>query len=128
MNSTIDAIKSSMVLSKILDAVDAGVKTEEIRKDPLKYIISGKTKEIIVNTGGEGIKVSKHILEEMTKRGDKLAMKLLQNNKFKYIEDKKKDENAFLYLENGYKNYDRENKVLIEIIKEGKIENKIGQD
>lgn len=41
------------LLTKILEAVDRGVPTDEIRRDPLKFLTSGKTKEIIINTADE---------------------------------------------------------------------------
>jgi hypothetical protein len=80
-------IDTTILFNKVLEAIDQGITTEEIRQNPLKYIVSGKTQKIVVNTGGEGLKVSYEIIEEMAKRGDQLAKILLENNEFNKINE-----------------------------------------
>lgn len=132
--------QTEIIIDKILDAIESGISVKEIKKDYKKYITSGITKKIIINTGGEGLKVSYEILEEMKKRGDKLATKLIENDNFYvisnfgitstqikdgyYFSNRKKQ---WTYFEKSdhcfYDNYDRENKILIDIIEENKIKN-----
>ena len=47
---SLNGISQDMLLEKILLAIDNGHTTEEIRKDPLKCIVSGKTKKIVYCT------------------------------------------------------------------------------
>ena len=126
----LQGISPEYLFTKILDAIDKGISTKALRENPIKYIVSGKTKKIVINYGGEGLKVSYNIIKEMAKRGDELAIKLLQENKFKeiYLACCKKEStdphaNKWTYLERKSKNYDRENKILIEILEEGKLDN-----
>jgi hypothetical protein len=125
------------LLNKILDAVDRGVSTKELREDYKKHILSGETKKVVINSGGEGLKVSYAILEEMKNRGDKLAAKLLEKDDFHVIDekwgcfslkvrdenDRKRRDQQWTYLETSYGNYHRENKTLIAILEEKKITN-----
>lgn len=138
----VDSIEPNLLLEKILDAVDKGIPTSEIRKDPIKYVLSGETKEIVVNVGGDGLKVSYKIISEMAKRGDILAQSLIEKDKFHVIckdgiySTRLKDDYyysnrdkqwTYLYkdkLEDDYGDdyfdiYDRENKTLIEVLKDG---------
>lgn len=125
-------IESSIVLEKILDAVDQGATTKEIRNNPYKYLTSGKTKEIIINIGGAGLKISPEIINEMSRRGDKLAMEIRDENRFhNYVNRYGKNPLRFAFLEHMtgcpyFHAYDRENGVLKEIIKEGKMRNNGG--
>lgn len=129
MDKKIKGIDQEILLIKIFDAIDRGVTIDELRRDPIKYILSGETKKIVLNIGGEGLKVSYEILKEMEKRGDPLAKKLIEEDNFEEINRYDKEyindpnHNKWCYLETSYKNYDRENKILIEILEEGKIKN-----
>jgi hypothetical protein len=128
-------MSTELLIDKILDAIDRGVTTSQLREDYSKYIISGKTKKIIICTGGEGLKISRKLLEEMKNRGDKLATTILEKDEFyvityygssSIIKDEyyhKNEDKHWAYLENDFKDYDRENKILIDIIEEDKIEN-----
>ena len=115
-------INGDKILYKILNVIDAGVSTEEIRKDPLKYIVSGETKEIVINLGGEGLKVSHEIIKEMARRGDNTAKYLLEKDIFCRTGDLAGGE-MWAYLEKKHGKYERENSILIDIIKEDKIHN-----
>lgn len=134
---------NSIILDKILDAIDKGINTKQLREDYKKYILSGKEKKIVINTGGEGLKVSYPILEEMKKRGDKLAEQLIEKDNFYVIDEEgsfsnkiqdeyyfKNRDKQWTYLESPdmIENYDRENKTLIEILEETKLENIGGWD
>lgn len=133
---------SDIIIEKILDAVDRGVPTAELRKDYEKHILSGKTKKIVINSGGEGLKVSYEILQEMKNRGDCLATEIIEKDVFNVIDDYGYSKNAkgdnktrdkqwtFLDIKSNYYDYeyDRENKTLIEIIEENKIKNIGGWD
>src|SRR5689334_4020145 len=81
----LNGIEQTILFEKILEAIDKGVTTEQLRQDPLKYILSGETKEIVINRGGEGLKVSYTILKEMEKRGDKLAKKIIEEDEFENV-------------------------------------------
>ena len=120
---------SSYVVNKcilgILDAIDRGVSTEEIRKNPTQYMISGKTKEIVINSGGEGLKLSPEIIEEMANRGDDVAKDILVKDKFRTYSNSSL---KFAYLEDEMCNPIRDNPILIEIIKESKLKNTGGMD
>ena len=133
----IDGINSSIVLDKILNAIDNGHTTEEIRKNPLKCLVSGETKKIVICPGGRGLKISYEIIKEMADRGDALSIKLLEKSEgwhmiYKYyspqecsikdiLEEKKNI--IWIYFEKSYADYDRTNKHLIDIIEEGKLKN-----
>ena len=127
--SRLKGINPDLILDKILSAIDQGATTQDIRSDPFKYIVSGQTKEIVICTGGEGLKVSYQIIQEMATRGDKLAILLIKNDKFNqlpsYSSEKSDDPNAnrWCYLEKRHSSYDRENPILIEILKENKLHN-----
>lgn len=129
---SLSSVHPKILLDKILNAVDKGISTKEIREDPLKFLTSGVKKEIVINTGGEGLKLSPEIINEMAKRGDKLAKDILEKNKFQnYVQFSHTLPIKFAFLENeppiyGIANYDRENKILIDIIKEGKLKNNGG--
>lgn len=128
---------SQIIIDKILDAVDRGISTKELRENYKKHILCGQTKKIVINSGGEGLKISYEILQEMKKRGDSLATQIIEKDIFNVIDDysflshrnvKGDDKNrdkqwTFLDLPRGYFDYDRENKTLIEIIEEDKIKN-----
>ena len=120
-------IPQDVLFDHILFAIDHGAKTNDIRQNPMKYLTSGKTKEIVINSGGEGLKLSPEIIEEMSKRGDQLAKKIIDQNKFiNYRQWGKISNLKFAFLEYSDRQYDRENKVLIQIIKEGKMKNTAG--
>jgi methyltransferase-like protein len=107
-------MKAEFIAEKLLDAIDKGVSTDDIRKDPFKYIISGKTMEIVINRGGNGLKICPEIIQEMASRGDKAAKYIIEKNDFmKYSNSD---------LTYTYFNH-RTNKTLIEIIKEDKLRN-----
>lgn len=136
---SMNGLPPEMVFKRTLDAIDKGISVSEIRKDFRKYILIGKKKEIIVNTGGYGVRVSREIIEEMVKREDKLALDILKNNRFNtYQINNKGDTVLFAYLEDlseiddpyGIRTpiYDRENTTLIQIIKEGKMRNNAGMN
>jgi hypothetical protein len=129
-------MSSKIIIDKILEAIDKGVTTKEIRENYNKYLISGEEKKIVINTGGEGLIVSYEIIDEMKKRGDKLATRLIEKDDFYIINEyygsnkvKKGDKEytdrkkQWTYLEFNHKNYDRENKILIEILEENKLRN-----
>jgi len=125
-------IKPQILLDKILDAIDKGATTDEIRSDPIKFMTTGKKKEIVINTGGEGLKLSPTIITEMAQRGDKLAKEIIEKDKFQnYTKNCYPLPIKFAFFEKnppiyGIPNYDRENKILIDIIKEGKLKNNGG--
>ena len=126
----LDGIDSEILFEKILGAIDHGATTQQIRQNPFKFLTSGKTKEIIINTGGEGLKVSREIVVEMARRGDPLATEIIKNNRFKHYSGLMlKEPMLFAYLETGgtfHDSYDRENKILIDMIKENKFRNNGG--
>lgn len=82
--------------------------------------------------GGEGLKVSPEIIKEMAKRGDKLALKILERNCFeRYMSFFEETDLKYTFLEdpdNIGSGYDRGNATLIQIIKEGKMRNNGGMD
>jgi hypothetical protein len=131
MSDLLCGIDTKTAIEMILDAVDRGVTTREIRADPLKYLTSGQTKEIIINTGGEGLKISEEIIIEMAKRGDSLAQQIIKKDDFKNVSYG--SPLRYAWLEKSvpfcmFRDYDRENHVLIELIKEGKIGNLGGME
>ena len=137
LRNPINGINSEIVLDKILSAIDSGHTTEEIRKDPLKYLVSGKTKKIVISPGGRGLKISYEIIKEMANRGDELSIKLLEDNEdWKMIseyyssnhcdlkdilEDQKNK--VWIHFEKSCGDYDRTNKHLIDIVEENKLIN-----
>lgn len=129
---TLKGFSSQMVLERVLKAIDSGVTTDEIRRNPLKYLTSGKTKEIVINTGGEGLKVCPEIIHEMAKRGDVLAQEIIDNKSFRtYNTFGLGPKLQFAYLKTPHQwigEYDRTNKTLIQIIKEGTMKNNGGMD
>lgn len=118
-------IPPTTLLARVLDAVDAGVKTDDIRQHPHKYVSKGREIEIVINEGGEGLKVSPAIVSEMARRGDELAKQIQAKNKFRRYE---RSEQSFAYLEHVGVRPARQNKVLIDMIKEGKWRNTAGMD
>jgi hypothetical protein len=139
-------MSSKFLVDKILDAIENGVTIQQLREDYTKYIVSGKEKKIVINSGGEGLKVSRIILEEMKNRGDQLATTLIEADNFYvinsdgFLSSKHKDEyyyanrdKQWTYLEKPCEDkgrgryrsfdYDRENQILIDILEEGKIKN-----
>lgn len=63
-------------------------------------------------------------------RGDSLVKQILENNDLEQLDENCSDiqtsnpnANKWGYLETSYRKYDRENKILIEILKEGKLKN-----
>jgi hypothetical protein len=122
-------MSQTALIKQILDAVDRGVSTKELREDYKKHILSGPQKKIVINTGGEGLKGSYNIFQEMAKRGDDLAKILIEKDNFYVICDvfssRLKDayyydnrDKQWTYLERFDRHYDRENKTLIEILEE----------
>lgn len=68
--NVLDGVDPQYLLTKVLDAVEAGIPIEEIRRDPLKVLTSGRTKEIVINTYDphrgvwiqcDGVSVGKHL-------------------------------------------------------------------
>lgn len=129
-------MSSQIIIDKILEAIDKGVTTKEIRENYNKYLISGEEKKIVINTGGEGLKVSYEIIDEMKKRGDKLATRLIEKDDFYIINEyygsnkvKKGDKEytdrkkQWTFFEFYSELYDRENKILIDILEENKLKN-----
>jgi hypothetical protein len=129
----LSGISQSLLFKKLLDCIDNGVSTQELRNDPMKYLVSGEMKTIVINTGGEGLKVSYQMFQEMSKRGDELATKILKEDNFYVIDDytcqsRKFEEKDATYYDSRHKQwnylgtkrwfYDRENKVLIQMLRE----------
>jgi hypothetical protein len=105
----IHRIKSDVIMERILCAIDHGVTTAEIRADPLKYLVDG-TKEIIINAGGSGICISPAIAEEMIKRGEcDKSLHVFKKYSSYYVQS----DMQYTTVSN------RENPILIQIIKEG---------
>lgn len=123
----IKGITPEVLFVKVLDAVQNGISPADIYKNPQKYLTSGKIKEIIINLGGEGIKVSPEIIQEMAKRGDDTAITIIKEDLFQTYNayNFKLEPLKFAFLEKKGVD-DRENKILIEIIKEGKMKNNGG--
>jgi len=116
-----------IILQKLLDEIDKGVTTDEIRSSIKnntisKYILGGKKKRIIINHGGRDINISKDILEEMVKRGDDNAKKILNHNFFRKVDKCTGYDGCFVYLDKD-REPDRENKILIDMIMEKKFKN-----
>lgn len=127
----LNGMKPAVLFEKILEAIDRGITTNQLRHDLSEYILSGKTKQIVINRGGEGLKVSYVILKEMEKRGDLLAKKIIDKNEFEKVPIhciKEGNDQRWAYLEKDYGMYDRGNTTLIEILKEGQYENIGGWD
>ena len=49
----------------------------------MKNILFLEKKEIVINSGGRGLKLSQHVVEEIKKRGDEWAKDFI-DNKFEY--------------------------------------------
>ena len=138
-NDIISPIPPKILFNKLLSAIDKGATTNEIRQDPIKYLSSGKKKEIIINGYYKGIVLTEEILREMISYGDKLACLIFKNDDFvkdnnnKYYHLDFKDKRSYCWPDNDYPHYseisnrvyDRDNKSLIQIIKDGKL-NKSG--
>jgi len=122
---SLKGLDAAIIVDKLLEAIDKGATTDEIRTDVKRYLTSGKKKEIIINTGGEGLKLSPALIEEMAKKGDQLAQKIIDQNRFI---DYRFSEEKFAYLEDKHGNYDRSNPILISMLKEGKYENNGGMN
>ena len=112
-----------ILLEKTLEAIERGISPADLRHDPFKYLVSGQTKEVVINTGGEGLKISREILREMAKRGDVNAQYLIERGEFESIGKSDRDKWLFLEQHGRYTDYDRENPILIQILKEGKLHN-----
>jgi hypothetical protein len=103
--------------------IDRGITTAELRENPLKYILSGRTREVVYCTGGEGLKLSREIVEEMARRGSAAAKRHLETGHFQkskpyvYIEDPD-DGKEWTWFDNA-----RHSRTLIKIVKEGKLKN-----
>ena len=135
---SVDGVDPDILLTKILEAIDKGHTTDEIRENPMKFIVSGKTKKIVICTGGEGLKLSYEIINEMANRGDQLAKKLIDDDKRwckinNYqssrckLSEIPKDERSEVWIhyrdQKLYNEYDRTNEHLINIIEEDEIQN-----
>lgn len=123
-------VEQGHLLTKILEAVDRGVSTEEIRKDPLRYITTSSTKEIVINTGGEGLKLSPEIVAEMARRQDPWAKEVVAGDHYSkyntYATEMGAEIPLYAYLRRPDHKPDRTNATLIEIIKEKKLGNNGG--
>jgi hypothetical protein len=111
---SLDGCKGSQVLHHVLAAVDRGVSTAELREDPLKHLLSGRTQEVVYCSGGEGLKVSREIIQEMARRGCEEARAALMAHHFGVLESGEE----WSWLDGA-----RHNHHLIAIIKENKLKN-----
>lgn len=76
----------NMLFTKILDLIDSGITTGELREHPEKYLFSKNTKKILYWSGGGSGVLSREIIKEMAKRGDEIANNIINNCKeWKYI-------------------------------------------
>lgn len=112
------------IANNILDDIERGISVSDVRKNLLRYIYVNSKKEIIINRTNIGIKLNRAIINEMARRGDKTAIEIVTQNKFTHLPNKNGYiyEYAHLYIPGTYK-YDRDNKILLDIIKEGKLKN-----
>jgi hypothetical protein len=58
------------MIYKITEAIDNGVSTDDIRKNPLEYILSGKKKYLMLNYNGVGINIGENIYEYLLSKGE----------------------------------------------------------
>lgn len=125
------------IIDKLLDAIDNGISTDELRKNRIKYLVSGETKKIVICSGGSGLKISYEIIKALADKGDKLSQKLLESEYWYVIDryesgfdtyelkdiEEKKLKKAWIYFKNDNFDYDRENTYLIDIIENEKVKN-----
>lgn len=62
--------KIEKIIYKITEAIDNGITTDMIRKEPLEYILSGKKKYIMLNYNGVGINIGENIYEYLLLKGE----------------------------------------------------------
>lgn len=126
-----DGINTKVAVYKLLNVLKKGEPIDNVYENPLKYIVPNKTKKIIINTGGEGLKLSVELIHEMAKRGDSLAQHIIDKNKFQTYSY---SDLKFAHLEHDRDTkgdeyspycdmYDRENKILIDMIESGNCKN-----
>ncbi len=125
------------IIEKLLDAIDNGISTDELRKNRIKYLVSGETKKIVICRGGSGLKISYEIIKTLADKGDKLSQKLLESEYWYVIDryepgfdtyelkdiEETKLKKAWIYFKNDNFDYDRENTYLINIIENEKVKN-----
>lgn len=120
---SLSACSGTEVFRLVLDAIDRGITTADLRENPLKYILSGRTHEVVYCTGGEGLKLSREIVEEMARRGSAAAKRHLETGHFQkskpyvYIQHPD-DGKEWTWFDNA-----RHSRTLIKIVKEGKLKN-----
>ena len=132
---SIVGLSHDILFEKILLAIENGVSPKEIRENPIRYIVSGETKKIVICINSCGLKVSYEIVNEMARRGCPYSKQLIEDgDKIKWneivdlysdfvkISTINKDEINYLWVRLN-PNIFRTNKFLIEIIEEGKINN-----
>ena len=136
MKFDLSGINSNILFEKTLQAIDNGVSVSELKKNPLKYLVSGFTKEIVVWKNGGGGKLSRLYIEEMAKLGDPISLDMISLNPSKkyrwyFIEkcfpytkndnDFDKDKNETFINYSSYNEEYRENEYLISILKNNVI-------
>src|SRR5579872_1104339 len=81
LDVTLNGMRGSKLFHKLLDLIESGISSDVLRENPLRYLLSGRKKKIVVNLGGEGLKVSCKILEKMAALGDEEAKTCLETNR-----------------------------------------------
>ena len=111
-----DIVKTCIM--SILDHIDTGITTNEIRQNIESYIISGKVREIIISKRGFGLKIPEKVVYEMAELGDIHAKRIIENNGFKEYSN---NHSNFAFLVNELGEFDRFNENLIKLIKTGNL-------
>lgn len=62
--------KIERIIYKITEAIDNGVTTDMIRKEPLEYILSGKKNYIMLNYNGVGINIGENVYQFLLSKGE----------------------------------------------------------
>ena len=112
-----DIVKSCVI--SILDHIDKGVTTQQIKENVESYIISGKFREIIISKRGFGLKVPEKMIYEMAELGDIHAKRIIEKDDFKEYSN---NHSRFAFLVNELGEYDRFNENLIKLIKSNLVD------
>lgn len=138
------------LFNKILNVIDSGITTQELRQNPEKYLLNDKHKKIVYWYGGGSCVLSREIIKSMADMGDELCKEIINNEK-KYKWEHicpflfrrtncEKDDNGYYYMNikgervnlnndelcihlGMHEKYLRTNEFLIKIIEEEKINN-----
>lgn len=132
----LDGVRGSILLEKILKAVDDGYTTEQIRKHPEKFLVSGKTKKIVISKETNNLPLCYVIIKELANRGDEYSKSIIDNDKgWKQISDDgcfsrscklkniPEQDRCNVWFDFSKCIDYRTSKHLIDIIEEGKLEN-----